>query len=189
MLGQPPTGQSTVRGHGDVLLPAEGCHLPLLFPENQVIVTLDGDKFGKALFLRQGVGLAELPCKAVGDADIPGFACLHGVVQSLHDVIKGRLVIPHVIDVQVHIVHPQVLKALVQHPPDMLLAADALRDLLIGTGKKLGGHHHLVSLGKIPEGTTYILFAGTALVADGGVKEIDPKFQSSLDRFFTLLPY
>ena len=64
-LGKPPAGQSAVRGHGNVLLPAVGCHLPFLFPEDQVVVPLNGDKFGKALFLRQGVGLGELPGKAV----------------------------------------------------------------------------------------------------------------------------
>ena len=142
---------------------------------------LDGDEFGKALPLCQSVGLTELPSKAVRNPDVPGFARLHSVVQSLHDVIKGRLVIPHMVDVEVHIVHPQVLQALIQHPPDVLLAADPRFDLLIGTGEKLGGHHNLAPLGKIPECTAYILFTGAALVGDSGIEEVDAQLQPTLD--------
>ena len=181
MFGQPAAGQGTIRRHGDVLLPAEGGHLPLLLPEDQVVVALHRDEPGKALFFRQGVCLAQLPGEAVGDADIPGLALLHHLIQTVHDVIEGRLVVPHVVDIQVHVVHPQVLQAPLQQPADVLLSGDARHNLLIGAGEKFGGHHHLVPLGKVPESPAQILLAGAALVADGGVEEVDPQLQAAPD--------
>ena len=47
----------------------------------------------------------------------------------------------------------------------------------VGAGQELGGHHHLIPPGKVPEGPPQILLAGAALVADGGIKEVDPQFQ------------
>ena len=181
MFGQPAAGQGTVRRHGDVLLPAEGGHLPLLLPEDQVVVALYRHELGKALPLRQGVCLAQLPGKAVGDADISGLALPHHLVQTIHDVIERRLVVPHMVDIQVHMVHAQVLQALLQQAADMLLSGHAGGDLLIGPGKELGGHHDLIPPGEVPQGPAQVLLAGTALIADGGVEEVDVQLQPPPD--------
>lgn len=42
------------------------------------------------------------------------------------------------VDVEIHIVRPQIEKALVQHPTDVLLTADSRCDLLVGAGEELG---------------------------------------------------
>ena len=180
-LGQPPAGQRAVRRHRNVLLPAERHHLPLFLPENQVVMALNGDKPGKALPLGQRIGLAELPRKAVGDSDIPRLARLHRIVQPLHNVAEGGPVIPHVIDVKVDIVRPQILQAPVEHAADVLLPADALCDLLVGAGQKLRGHHHVVPFGKIADGAAHVLLACPALVADRCIEEIDAQFQPPPD--------
>ena len=86
---------------------------------------LDRDELRKAFFFCKGIGLGDLPSKAVGDTDISGLACLHDAVQTVHDVFDGRLPVPHVIDVQIHVVHPEVLEACVDHVLDVLLSADA----------------------------------------------------------------
>ncbi len=144
-------------------------------------MALDGNKLGKALLFRQGVGFGKLPCKAVGDADIPGLACFDHAVQPVYDFIEGRLVVPHMIDIQIHIIQPQVAQAGVQHPLNVLLAGDSRRNLVLCAGKKLRGHHHILPLGEIPDGPAHILLAGAALIGDGGVKEVHPQLQRPLD--------
>ena len=144
-------------------------------------------ELGKALFFRQGVGLTQLPGEAVGDADVACLALLHHLVQAVQDVIEGRLVVPHVVDVQVYMVHAQILQALLQQTADMLLAGDACLDLLVGAGQELSGDHDLVPPGKIPQGTAQILLTGAALIADGGVKEVDAQLQPALHDFSGML--
>ena len=63
----------------------------------------------------------------------------------------------------------------------MLLAADTCLDFLVGAGQELGGHHHVLALGKVPEGTAQILLTGPTLVCNGGVKEIDAQLQPTPD--------
>ena len=141
-------------------------------------MALEGDEGGKPLGPSQVVGFAQLPGKAVGDAKVPDLARLHHLVQPLQDVVQRGLIVPHVIDVEVDVVHTQVLQTLVHHPADVLLAADAVCDLLVGSGEEFGGHHHLLPPGKVPEGPAQVLFAGAALVTDGGVEEIDAALQA-----------
>ena len=77
MFGEPPACQGAVGRHGDVVFMTELRHLPFLLPENQVVVPLDGNEFGKAFLFSQGVGLGQLVGEAVGNADIPDLARLH----------------------------------------------------------------------------------------------------------------
>ena len=62
----------------------------------------------------------------------------------------------------------------------MLLPADALCNLFLGTGKKLGGDHHIIPLREIPEGSAQELFAGAALVGDGRIIEVHAQFEPAL---------
>ena len=144
-------------------------------------MSLHGNKGSKALPAGQFIGLAQLPGEAVGDADIACFTRLDGIVQPLHDFVKRRSVVPHMIDVQVHMVHAQVLQAFVQHAPHMLLSADSRVDLLMGAHGKFGGHHHVLPAGKVPESAAQILLAGAVLIHDGRIKEVDAQFQGPAD--------
>ena len=146
-------------------------------------MSLDGNKFCKSLFFRQPIGLCQLPCETVGNADIPSFSRLHNIVQSLHDVIKRRLVIPHMINVQIHVVHAEIFKALIDHALYMLLPCNSPCNLILCTGQEFCRHHHLVTLGKIPQRPSHILLACAALITDCRVKEIDTKFQALPDYF------
>ena len=181
MLGETPPSQGAVRRHGNVFLAAEGSHLPFLLPEDQVVVPLHGDKLGKPLPVSQIVRPAQLPGEAVGNADIAGLSLLHHLVQTVQKVIEWCLIVPHVVNVQVHMVHPQVFQTLFQHGPDMLLAGNPCGDLLVGAGEKFGGYHHLVPFGKVPKGPAQVLFAGAGLVGNSGIEKVDPQFQASPD--------
>ena len=151
------------------LLIAMRNHFPLLLTEDQVVMSLDGNKLREAFLLRQGIRLGDLPCKAVGDADVSGLSSLYDAVQAIHDIYDRRLPVPHVIDIQIHVVHAKILQACVDHVFDMLLAADAFLDLFLCSRQELGGDDHLVPLCKVPERSADILFTGAALIGDGCV--------------------
>ena len=135
----------------------------------------------KAFLFRQGIGLGQLIGIAVGNADIADFAGLHLPVQALKNIVERCLVVPHMVDIQVHIVHAQMLQAQVQLPGDMLLTADPRLDFLLAAGQEFGRHIHLVSGGKIFQGPAQVLLAGAVLVGNGGIKEIYALCQSVFD--------
>ena len=78
-------------------------------------------------------------------------------------------------------VHPQVLQTLLQQAANVRLSGNTCLDLFVGAGEKLGGHHHLVPLGKVPQGPAQVLLAGAVLITDGSIEEVDAKFQPLLD--------
>ena len=78
-------------------------------------------------------------------------------------------------------VHAQILQAFLQQTADVLLSGNTCLDLLVGAGEKLGGHHHLIPPGKVPQGPAQVLLAGAALIADGGVEEVDAQLQTAPD--------
>ena len=180
-FGQAASSQRAVRRHGDVVLCAQLCHLPFLFPENQIIVSLHRYEGRKALPLCQSVCLGQLPGKAVGNPDISGLSRLHYAVQPFHDIVKRRRIIPHMIDIEIHILHAQIFQAGINHPLYMLLPGHALFHLLGRTRQELGGHHHLIPLRIILQRASHILFACSALVSDCRIEEIDAEFQPMPD--------
>lgn len=75
------------------------------------------------------------------------------------------------------------MQAGVDHVLDVLPAGDACGDFLLGAGQKFGGYHHILPFSEVPQGAAQILFAGAALVAHGGIKEVDAPFQTPVDDF------
>ena len=132
VLAETSACQGAIWHHGDVVLGAELGHLALLLAEDEVVVVLDGDEFGKALVLGQGVGLGELVGKAVGDAYIPRLARLHHAVEAVHDVVERHAVVPHVVDVEIDVVHAEVVQTGVNHGLNVLLRRDAALYFLVG---------------------------------------------------------
>ena len=181
MPGQAAARQRAVGRHGDMILRAELCHLPLLLPEDQVIVALDGDKFREAFLFRQSVCLRELIRKAVGNADIPGLSGLYHPVQPVHDIVQRGLIIPHVINIEIHMVHAEIFQAGIDHPLDVHLSGHARFDLLRRARQKFGGHHNAVPFREIFKRPAKILFAGAALVADGRIEKVHAKLQPPPD--------
>ena len=143
-------------------------------------MVLDGDEFGKALVLGQGVGLGQLIGKAVGDAYIPRLAGLNHAVEAVHDVIERHAVVPHVVDVQIDVVHAEVAQTGVYHGLNVLLGGDAALYLLVGEREELGGHDYLVAAREVAQRAAQVLLAGAALVAYCGVKEVYPQVEAVL---------
>ena len=69
----------------------------------------------------------------------------------------------------------------------MLLAGDSGGNLLLSAGKEFCGHYHVFALCKITESPAQILLAGSALVTDGSIKKIHPKFQTPADNLAGVL--
>ena len=78
-------------------------------------------------------------------------------------------------------IHPQILKTFIQHPPDMLLTGDPFLYLILRPGKKFCCHHDLLPLRIILQRPAEILLAGTALISDRRIKKINAQLQSPPD--------
>ena len=89
--------------------------------------------------------------------------------------------VPHVVDIEIHIVHAKVLQAPVQHPLDVLLAGHAGLDLLGCARQELGRNDHFIAFRKIAQRAAEILLAGAALVGDRGVEKVDAQLQTAPD--------
>ena len=157
---------------GDSLLGAAGRHLALVLAKHEVHVVLHAHELGESLALGERVGLLELPRVGVGDADVACLAGLHHGVKTLHDVEERRVVIPHVIDVEVHVVHAQVREARIDAVGDVLLAGHAGCDVVSCARQKLRGNHHVIALREVAQGAPQIRLRGAALIGDGRVEEV-----------------
>ena len=122
-----------------------------------------------------------MPGKAVGYADVSCLACFYDAVKSVEDIVKRRVPVPHVIDVQIHIVHAQIFKAGVDHVLYVLLPGDARLYLLRSTRKKFGRNDYLVTLGIITQRSSNELLTGATLVGNSCVVEIHTQIKSSLN--------
>ena len=85
------------------------------------------------------------------------------------------------IDIQIHIIHPQVFQALIDHLFNMLLRGHALLNLFRRARKKLGGHNDFVPFCEVLKRPAQILLACTALVRNRRIIKIDAGIQSPAD--------
>ena len=136
-------------------------------------MVLDAHEAREALAFGEGVGALELPGEGVGEADVARLAGGHHLREALHHVVEGRVVVPHVADVEVDVVHAEVGEARVQALGDVALAADAGRDLCGRARQELGGDHDVVASGEAGERASQVLLGRAALVGDGRVEEVD----------------
>ena len=84
--------------------------------------------------------------------------------------------IPHMIDIQVDVIHSQVLKAFIYHPFDMLLPRDPLLDLFVCPRQEFCCDYDLIPLCEIRQRPAKILLAGTVLVAYRRIEKVYPCF-------------
>ena len=84
------------------------------------------------------------------------------------------------INVEIHVICPQIPEAGIDHVLDMLLPVDTSRNLVLSAGQEFGGDHHLIPLCKVTYSTSQVLLAGTALVAHSRVKKVYSQLQSTL---------
>ena len=165
----------------NVVLMAQGLHLAFLFAHNQVVVVLHADELCPAAFLSQGIHLRKLVGIGIGDADVACLAFAYSLVHTFKNLLGRCPVVPDMVDVEVHIVHTQVLEAQVDVVQHMLTAINALLDLFLGAGQELGGDDHIVTFCHIAQCTAYILFGCTQLIGDGGIEEVYAQIERTAD--------
>ncbi len=128
---------------------AIGEHLTFLFTHDQVVMVLHRDELGPAVFLGQRIHFGDLVGVCVGDADVSHFAGPDRIVHALQNFFGGSLVVPDVIDVQVHMIHAQVLQTGVDGVHHVLLAIDASGNFFFGSWQEFGGNHHVLATGHV----------------------------------------
>ena len=101
-------------------------------------------------------------------------------MQALHYLLHRRVVVPHVVDVEVDIFHIQVFEALIQVVFDVFLPRDSAVNFLLRARSEFRRYDDLIALGKVAERTPQELLAGAVLVDDRGVKEVDSEFNPRL---------
>ncbi len=180
-LGEPPSGKGAVWRHGDILIFAERSHLSFFLAGNQVVMSLYGHKLCQTVFPRVEIRLCKLPHEAVGNADIPCLSRLDRVVQPLHDFFHWRVIVPHVIDIEVNIVHSEIFKASIQIIFNVFLTADTRVDLVLRAWGELCSDHIIVPFCKISECFAHILLAGSVLIDNSGIVEIDTYIKAMFD--------
>src|SRR5947209_5844340 len=122
---RPVTRQSsgcewTIRDHPDLLLAAERQHLPLLFAVEEVQVILHRDEAGPPMLGGLVQRLLELPREHGGGTEIAGLADPRHVMQCFHRLLDWGLIIPAMDLVEVHVIRPKPLEALVDLAEDRL---------------------------------------------------------------------
>ena len=135
-------------------------------------MVLHADELGPSPFFGQGIHLSHLVGIGIGYSYVARLPLANCLVHSLQDFLGRCLIVPDVVDVQVHIVHAQVLQTTVYVVQHMLPAVHPLLDFLLRARQELGGHHHLFPSGHIPQGTSHELFRSAQLVGNGRIEEV-----------------
>lgn len=106
-----------------------------------------------------------------------------GNIQLLHNLLHRGMVIPHMADVEIDIIHAKIFKALIQVIFNVLLPADPGINFFLCTRGKLCGNHIFITLCKIPERFPNKLLTGSILIGNRRIIKIDAKLQTMLYNF------
>jgi hypothetical protein len=102
--GQQAAGQRTIRQDADALVEAEGDHLPLLLPVDQVVPVLHGHEPGPADRAGGVLCLGEPPGGHGRSPDVPGLARPHHVLQRGHGLLGRAPAVPAVDLVEIDVI-------------------------------------------------------------------------------------
>ena len=162
---------------------AVGNHVPLLLSVEGVVMILHRNEARPAIELCNALEAGELPGVHGGRADVAALAQLDEVVQRLHRLLRRRVGVVAVDDVQVDVVHLQALQAALQRIEQRLTTQAALqrrkRRLFhqSATGHALGGDEDVLPAeigmreqllqGEAEEGLTTAVTVGLGRVEEG----------------------
>ena len=180
--GQSAGGERAVRGHGDVVFPAQAGQFALVFAGDEVVMALDGHKLRPAVGFGERVHLGELVGVAVRNADGARLAGLDRLIHAFHDFGHVGVVVPHVADVEVHIVEAEVPEACVEIRGHVPLTGHAGFPFGIRARQKLGGDLVFVTIaGNRTQRSAHVFLAGAVRVSDGRVVECDAMLEAVCD--------
>ena len=90
------------------------------------------------------------------------------------------MVIPHMADVEIDMIHAKIFKALIQVIFNVLLPADPGINFFLCTRGKLCGNHIFIAPCKIPERLPDKPLTGSILIGNRRIIKIDAKLQTML---------
>src|SRR5699024_6936981 len=134
--GQVVGGQGAVGHQRDAHLAADGDQLPLVLPVKEVVVVFHGREGGPAVVAGGELHVVELVAVHGRGAQGPHLARPDQVVEGLHGLLDGGVVVKAVDDVQVQVIGAQPPESAVDLPQDGLAGKAA------GVEVDLGGDHH-----------------------------------------------
>lgn len=105
--GEQAAGEGAVGGDADALVEAEGDHLPLVFPVEEVVTVLHRHERGPAGCTGSVLRLGELPGAHGRRTDVTRFAGAHHIVQRCHCLLDRRLIVPAVNLVKIDVIGPE----------------------------------------------------------------------------------
>ncbi len=128
-----------------------------------IVVSLNGNKLWQVYILSYGVGFGELLCKAVGNSDISRFLTFHDVVKCPHYFVNGSVIVPHMVYIQIPIVHTEMPETRINTHLNVLSAGNTFAISSCDRGRNLVGNHHILTFGEVTQGTSYIPLTGAVL--------------------------
>ena len=172
-LGEDAVRERAERGAGDALVEQHRVHLLLLLAVDEVVHVLHGDELGPAAALGDHVHLQELPGVHGAGADVEHLAGSHEVVQRLHLLLHGSVVVEAVRDVEVDVVGAEALERGVDLAEERL-AVDALGVGAVVHGVvALGGDDRIVAHAHLGDDLAEDLLGGAEAVVVCRVEEVD----------------
>ena len=180
LAGEEAAGEWEVGQYADVVLPAEGHQLRLYGALHHAVVRLHADKRRKAVGPGRPYGLADLPGHEVRASDVADLALPHHVVQRLHRLLYGRVLVGEVDLVQVHVVGPQAAEALFELGHEVEAGRSLVVRAVSHAHGGLGGDEGVRPL-TVQREPYVLLGAPLAAVGVGGVDQVDAHFQRAVD--------
>ena len=178
--GQVTGGQRAVRHQRNAHLTADGDQFPLVLAVEQVIVVLHDREGGPAVVPGGELHIVELVAVHGRRAQRPHLAGFHQVVQGLHRLLDGGVVVEAVDDVEVEVVGAEAAQGAVDLPHNGRPGQPP------GVEVDLGGDDHLVPGYVLFQGAAEVFLAGARRVAVGGVEEVDAEVEGVTDDLFAL---
>src|SRR5947209_2032095 len=125
--------------------------------------------------------LLELPRPHGGGADVAGLAGPHHVMQRFHRLLDGCLVVPAMDLVEVYVLRPEPLQALVDLAQDRFARQPGAIRSRSHAAVYLGSDDDLVPIREVLQGTSEDFLTRPERIDVGGIEEVDPQFQGVLD--------
>ncbi|MNP35425.1 hypothetical protein D3C76_1287560 [compost metagenome] len=136
---------------------------------------------GPAVILRNMQSFEELPSEHGGSTYVPCFPCLHHIMQSFHCFFNRRIVVPAVNLVQIHIVSPETLQAIIDLTQDSLAGKPRAVRSLMHTEMNLRRNDDLVSIRVILQSPTYDFLTRPRRIYVGCIEKVDAEIKSFFD--------
>jgi len=139
LAGEPAPAERRPGEGPDTAVHAEGNHLELYLPAEEVVLRLQRNNWGPAVVFRSDDGSLQLPCEKVGHADVADFSCPDEAVESFQGLFDWRPRVPGMDLVEIDSFDPEPPQAGVDGAFEMDSARPAVGGVIAHCEPCLGG--------------------------------------------------